>query len=163
MISLPADYSGISPDQLFGMTGVTLAAWVPSALQYAMTPNAPADTMHIGQGYWTRLPQNATITMAGTPADPTKDFAIPLAAGWNMIGDPFNAGCALSDLKIAVGGQTYSFGDATGGKVNLVAAVLWAYETGSGSYMQAQSLTPGSGYWIHANTAVTLIVPALGV
>ena len=163
--SVPFDYPGVSLDGLFGYPGVTLAAWSPQAFLYALTPGPPADQIRLGRGYWARFPHALTLTSLGAPADVSRDFAIPLAAGWNSIGNPFLIPVSLSRLSFAAGGTTLSFGQASG-QGGAVAASVFGYDEslngGAGGYFPVapgDPLQPGRGYWIEAFQPVTLKVP----
>lgn len=168
MISAPYDYSGQPLDTLFGYSGVRLATWDGTVSQYAITPTAPADALRLGRGYFVNLPAAVTLTRVGTPADPTTDFSIALLPGWNMIGDPFLVPVSLSALHVSsASGGTVPFSAAVSGTPLLVSSLLYRFSpSGSGgSYVILQtngSLQPGSGYWIYAYSAVSLVVPHPG-
>ncbi|MDQ2799027.1 MAG: hypothetical protein M3Y13_05220, partial [Armatimonadota bacterium] len=172
MISSPYDYSGQPLSAVFGITGVKLAVWQPGAGIYAYTPNAPADTLRPGQGYWVRLTKAATLATAGTPADPTTDFPIALQAGWNQIGDPFLVPITLGNVHVSSGSATATFAQAAAGTPPmplLVSGLVYSYSSsagsGKGAYLLTRSdgsLQPGMGYWIYAYQPVTLIIPHPG-
>ena len=159
LFSLPYDESGVSPASLFGLGGVTLDVWNPSIGQYLTTPNSPADTVRLGGAYWVYLSQSVTLHPAGPTASAAVPFSIPLARGWNQIGDPFTRTVPVSGLYVVSGDQTETFGQAVGG--GLISATLFRYDNGSGHYMAvgaADSLSPNAGYWIYALQPVTLLV-----
>ena len=170
MISAPYDYSGQPLDTLFGYSGVRLATWDGTVSQYAITPTAPADALRLGRGYFVNLPAGVTLTRVGTPADPTTDFSIPLLPGWNMIGDPFLVPVSLSALHVTgAAGVTVSFSTAVSGTPLLLSSLLYTYSpsagSGKGAYVILQtngSLQPGSGYWVYAYAAASLVVPHPG-
>jgi hypothetical protein len=158
MISLPYDYPGISPDVVLGYTGVKLAVWNPDSLAYAITPTAPADNVRLGVGYWIRIPASgATLTSPGTPANTAKDFAIPLAAGWNQIGDPFFTAVPVPTLYFLNGGSSLT--ESTAVSSGLIFGSLYSYDGSTGFYNVANALTAGTGDWIYAYSACTLMVP----
>ena len=164
-LSVPYDYSGQSLDTLFGFSGVKLAVWQPLANQYAVTPNAPADALRPGVGYWVTLPTAITLTHAGVPTNRTSDFTIPLSAGWNQIGDPFPFSVKHSSLQISAGGVVSTFLQGATGTPLLVSDLIYSYSPGTGSYTSvtdSDSLQPGLGYWVYAYQSVTLIVPHTG-
>lgn len=159
MFSSPYAYpAALSLDTLFGYAGVTLAVWSPTASEYGMTPAAPANEIGLGQGYWVRFPQAVATTVAGTPAPTNQPFTIPLAQGWNMIGDPFLSSVPIASLMFKGGSET--FAQATAGTNPLIGATLYGYSQGSNSYYAASSLAPEQGYWILASTATDMEVPA---
>jgi len=159
-ISVPADYSEVNLDTLFGITGVRVATWNNSTISYDVTPTGAANHLLPGVGYWVRFTKNTSTMLAGAPADPTRDFTIQLKAGWNSIGDPFQYMTPLVSLKF--GPNLLSFEQATTGVSPLVSPMLYGYdpdEGGHGAYVTATSLAPNSGYWIYAFHDTTLIIP----
>ena len=160
LMSLPYSYTGVSLDTIFGYSGVKLGVYDPSQGAYVFTPTAPAGTVVPGLGYWVRFPQAVTVA-AGVAAGTGQDFEIPLAAGWNQIGDPFTTGVAVSALEVAYKGTTYTFTDAYMA-YGLIDATLYRYDPATNAYANVTagtSLVPDQGYWIYASTAVTLVVP----
>jgi hypothetical protein len=160
LFSLPYSYPGVSLDTVLGYTGVKLAVWKPASLAYAVTPNAPANQIVLGQGYWVRAPNTVSVTLAGIPAPTNAPFVIALQAGWNMIGDPFTSSVSVSNLKFA--GETQTFAQATGSGSPLIGSTLYDYDTGSNSYEAASTLSPEVGYWIYAYSSTDLDVPPPG-
>jgi len=160
LMSLPYSYSGKSLDAIFGYSGVTLCVYDPAQSAYVLTPTAPADSIVPGVGYWVRFPQDVTVA-AGTPADTTQDFEIPLSAGWNQIGDPFTASIAVSSLEVSVQSSTYSYYDAYY-LYGLINPKMYRYDPATNAYVTVSigsSLVPDQGYWIYAYSAETLVVP----
>nr|MDQ2688205.1 hypothetical protein [Armatimonadota bacterium] len=162
--SLPYDYSGVSLNALFGYNGVQLAAWRPDLLQYVLTPTAPTDAVHIGQGYWARFPRAVTVTTAGAAADPHANFPLNLPLGWNAIGDPFPAAVSVSGLQFVADGRTLAFADAV--SAGWVSGTLYRYDasqnSGAGGYVATgagDALAPGQGCWLHAARPLTLVIP----
>lgn len=163
MISSPYDYSAESVSQLFGSAKTVIVQWDTAAGQYAVSPNAPADHMRLGQGYWVRLGQATKPAGGGPSADPTQNFSLSLPAGWSQIGDPFFVSVPVSSLEFSQNGQTLSFADATSGETPLINPNLYDYDQTSSSYQPitaGQSLASGSGYWIETSSPVTVIFPA---
>lgn len=158
LISLPFDYPGVTPNALFGLSGVRMAVWSPAALQYAVTPNAPASDLRLGRGYWIRLPSDAKATTLGAPADPARDFEIGLERGWNQIGQPFPTATPFSALKVRSGAQTQAFADAVG--ANAISGAVYGFTPGTpGAYAALDALAPGQGAWVYAFAPATLVFP----
>ena len=162
--SEPFDFSSVSPDTLFGYTGVSLAVWNPAAGSYAVTPAAPADHVRLGRGYWARFPHSVSVTQTGPAADPTVDFSTQLQSGWNQIGDPFQQPVNVSDLKF--NNSTLTFAQATNTSFNLIDSNLFGYDApadgSKGQYITVQAgqaLVTGQGYWIHANSDTSITFP----
>ncbi|MDR3709347.1 MAG: protease pro-enzyme activation domain-containing protein [Capsulimonadaceae bacterium] len=156
--SSPYDYTGVSLDTLMGYTGVKLAVFEPTSNSYDITPNGKASAITLGVGYWARFPQAVTFTSVGTAAPTASPFAISIAKGWNMIGDPFNETIPLASLTF--GSSSTSFASATSGSSPIVYGTFWSYSTSSGSYVAASSLKPLNAYWVYAYSATTMYVPA---
>lgn len=158
LISLPFDCPGVTPNALFGLSGVRMAVWSPAALQYAVTPNAPASDLRLGRGYWIRLPSDAKATTLGAPADPARDFEIGLERGWNQIGQPFPTATPFSALKVRSGAQTQAFADAVG--ANAISGTVYGFTPGTpGAYAALDALAPGQGAWVYAFAPATLVFP----
>lgn len=157
MISVPYSYPGVPLDTLFGYSGVTLAVWLPASGYYAVTPTPPANQITLGQGYWARFPEGVSIIQAGTPAPTTQNFDIPLAQGWNMIGDPFLVSVPVTSLRFDNGTET--FGEAVTGPTPLIGPNVWGYLPAENQYAVASALAPEQGYWIFAFENTDVQVP----
>ncbi len=179
MISAPYDFTGLGDfATLFGLAtplanpNPRLLQWQPSLGVYVFYPAVPADTLRLGQGYWIKFPVANYLHRLGVPASLTQSFRIPLAAGWNQIGDPFPGSVPLSTVTA----------DTAAGAVSLTVAAspvlpnLFRYDTVAGAYVPvyfrydpatnayvavdpAATLDPYNGYWIYAKQAAVLIVP----
>lgn len=157
MISSPCNYTGLGDfAAIFGLGYPTarLVAWDASAAAYAFYPNAPANTLTPGAGYWASFPAAAFPHFDGASVPTTTPFSLPLAAGWNLIGDPFPAAVPLSSVTANGSALTSS----------PVSPNLYSYSTASGQYVSVPaatgSLQPYAGYWIYTSSPVTLRVPA---
>jgi len=158
MISLPYAYPNVSLDTLFGYTGVQLAVWSPLNFDYAWTPTPPADTISFGEAYWVNFPQQTTISLAGVPDDPTKNFDIPLKAGWNMIGDPFLVAIPFTSLLVDKGSETFL--QAANSANPLISSNVYQYTPSTGYYTFPVALGPLQGYWIYAYSNTDVEIPA---
>jgi hypothetical protein len=157
-ISLPYDYPSASLDTVFGFAGVKMAVWNPLTLTYAITPNAPANSVRLGMGYWIRFPSSgAAVTTLGTPASVSADFPISLSKGWNQIGDPFLTSPEFADAHYVADGNTEAFDEAV--LDGDLYGTVYKYDAASNRYVTTSSLYPGSGYWIYAFKAGDLMVP----
>ena len=168
MISVPQDFSGAHLDfaGLFGLP-IPLVATDPELIAYAggaydFYPVAPADTLRPGVGYWLNVPSagGASILALGTPA--LSPFTIPLHAGWNIAGDPFDIPISLENLQVRSSGTTQGLGDAA--RRGILSQVFWSYE-GSGyfpNYIDPRvpnqtPLVPYKGYWVYCVTDCQLL------
>jgi len=153
-LSTPTDYTGETLSSIFD-AGVTLAVWDPALLSYDVSPTPPADHLSQGRGYWCRFTQTTHLIAAGTDTGAGHStFGIPLAAGWNMVGDPTAHSVPISALMVDQGGGFVPFLSSS-----LVSPTVWAYDAGSSAYVAASALDPWMGYWVFANQACTLRVP----
>ncbi|MBC7287913.1 MAG: carboxypeptidase regulatory-like domain-containing protein, partial [Armatimonadetes bacterium] len=157
LISLPGDYTAYDPAQVFGLTGdqrLRLAAWEASRQQYSVYPQAPADRIRPGVGYWIYLSAATELARRGAPAPaPTE---VRLYPTWNLIGCPFESAIDASALRVR---------DANGVEMDWqtarargkILSVLYAYVIGQ--YQPSQSLAPYIGYWLACSEALTLVIP----
>jgi hypothetical protein len=157
LISLPETCSNETLDTVFGYSSVRLAAWNPVSYAYAVTPTAPADSIVAGQGYWVRFPQAVTVYQQGTLAPTDAPYKISIAAGWNLVGDPFTSPVSIENVTI--GTSSASFSSASSGSAPVIATTVWGYDSGANNYAQSSTLNPGAGYWVFAYSATTLNIP----
>ena len=157
MISSPYSYAGLGDfAALFGLSAPSarLIAWNASAAAYVFYPAAPANTLSPGTGYWVSFPAPAYPHFDGALVPATAPFSLPLAAGWNLIGDPFPAAVPLSSIT------------ANGSPIpaSAVSPTLYSYSTASGQYLSVSAATdalqPYAGYWIYSAQRATLSIPA---
>ncbi|MDE2125687.1 MAG: carboxypeptidase regulatory-like domain-containing protein [Armatimonadetes bacterium] len=127
---------------------------------YLYYPVAPADTFHLGVGYWladTSGQASLALTTPGTPAPLTGPFNIQLHPGWNLIGDPFPFPIDFLELKITLANGTQEdVISAMSGNTPALGSALWTY--GTGAYEVAFTLDQWRGYWLQAFTPCTLAV-----
>lgn len=171
LVSAPYEYTA-SAASLFSIPAADVASkqfaftwWNPTANAYVAYPTPPADTFHLGKGYFMQEVNTSialALTTKGTPAPQNPDgsyktFAIPLQAGWNLIGDPFPF--SLNFLTLQVMEQDGSIRDvltSQTGSSPALGAALWTYE--NGNYQVVFTLDAFRGYWIRAFRPVTLLV-----
>ena len=166
MFSVPADYSNLSLGQSLIQSGTpsapTLAVWVPSLVNYVLSPTAPADHLRPGQGYWVRLNGTGSLSSMGTPTPTSTPFSITLGEGWNMIGDPFNSTISLANVVVTAGGKSYT-GISAASTAGVVSYILYSYPAGSTAYVSENgtgSFDPYIGYWMYAFRPCTLTITA---
>ncbi len=174
-VSTPYDYSALGFTGLFGTLNTSpagtasngnrsnVAVWNPLSGAYALDPNAPADSLRLGIGYWVYLKAAVPVTQQGTT--PTGSFvAVPLGQGWNQIGvpNPAAAGVPVSSLMFDNGtGGMITFQQAGSSQYNLVTRPLYGYSGGGYQALGTGGvLTPWNAYWIYVNTAATLEIPS---
>jgi kumamolisin len=167
MISAPFDYSTTADfASIFGLTGTPtgnprLYIWDPIEGLYVVTPNVPADTIRLGDGYWIRFPVAATpwyIHRSGVPAPPGQPFYLALKPGWNQIGDPFPATTPISSISVFTTDSTVTTGIASA--TDSVVMPLYLFDGANYQPVDASgSLQQWQGYWIHALQPCTLVIP----
>jgi hypothetical protein len=103
----------------------------------------PLEEMEARTGYWIMMNHPGTLIVQGIqPAS-----AIPLKAGWNLVGYSSQTPMSIEDYLLTVEGMCSS---------------IWTYNSGSGEWLRyyagapallnnLEYLEPGSGYWIEAN------------
>lgn len=129
--------------------------------KYIPFPNPPADTFHLGMGYFmgsSNPAQTFALIEQGRATDPARPFEIALKAGWNLIGDPFTFPINFLNLKIReANGTIVDIPTAQGGSNPALGAALWTYEN-AGGYQVAYTIDTWRGYFLRAFRPITLIV-----
>jgi hypothetical protein len=91
--------------------------------------NISTDEMAIGSGYWLRFEEEDECTFSGVPID---NITVSLNEGWNLISG-ISTSVAINTIidlnELIVPGTIYGF---------------------DGSYIEAEFLDPGSGYWLRS-------------
>lgn len=128
----------------------------PGWLKYL--PDAPPLASNLGavsiqQGLWCHATAATSLAVAGAISSST---AIPLCAGWNLIGYPSSGSVALPDALQSIAGKyskIYTF-DATDSQDP------WKrYDPAAPSAANdLTALQPGKGYWIEMTAPATLTV-----
>jgi hypothetical protein len=86
-----------------------------------------SDTLRIGEAYWLKFPDASSVAVTGRPC-PAE--TVQVRRGWNLIGPPSQPVAAGSVIQIPEG------------------IVQSAYSTYDSTYVAADSLHPGRGYWV---------------
>jgi len=165
-----------SPGSVFSGKPFKLDRWLPDTLQYAVIdpaagrsdagasfapPNPGVSNIPVGLGYWVYLPQDTTLTLAGDPVV-SQSYRIPMAAGWNQVGDPYVFPVRLADAQFQTGIVSVSVSEA----LNKGWLRPFAYILGSSGYQQPPPhtadvvLQPWQSVWLRAGQAGTLVIPA---
>ena len=174
LVSSPYEYPNTSITDLFSIPGsdqngsFAFITWDAGSQKYIYRPTPPADTFHLGRGYFLQETNTATILALTNPNFNTapKDalgnyqpFSIPLQTGWNLIGMPFTTSVDFSKLQIQeTNGQLVNVPDAQSGSNPSLGAALFTYE--HGSYEIVFTMDPFRGYWLRTFRPVTLIITA---
>ncbi len=170
LISIPGDNTALDPADIFGLapSELRLAAWEASTQQYALYPQAPADRIRPGVGYWLYLRRAQDQARRGTAApDPTTIQVYGVAPGpgqqpqawWNLVGCPFEAPVDVNSITVRDrNGQLMSWQEARVRRK--IMSSLWAYVVGG--YQMSTVLAPYVGYWLAVSEPLELIVPNVG-
>ena len=112
----------------------------PTAVSDAFTYNGSyqiAETLSYGQGFWLKFNGSQIVAIAGTE----RSFdTLNVAADWNLIGSISSPIATSSITSIPVGIVTSNF---------------FEFE---GSYVIADTIRPGQGYWVKATQAGQIIL-----
>lgn len=132
MVSVPATVSNFQTSVVF--SGSTVGAY-----SYSGSYN-PATTLATGNGYWVRYPAPTVVNIQGYEV-PVETVAI--LPGWNLIGS-LSQNLATSSVTSEPGG--------------LVTSNFFSYNL---AYEIADTIRPGSAYWVKASAAGSLILSTL--
>ena len=171
LIGLPLEPTSVNPETAFGV-GAAIARYDPTAaatqqpyaIYVAPLPGQPPVVpsileVHAGRGFWVRQPQQGTDTTRtiNVPGVLTPDipFNLSLAAGWNMVANPFAHDIPWSFTQIATGGSVRDY--------------AYVYSQALGYQLVTRTVLPGAlsvlpqnaGMWMRASAATTVRVTAL--
>lgn len=135
--------------------------------QYRQPTDPDFEAFAPGRGYFLKREADTLLQVRGQLVDPAQAVTVPLAAGWNMIANPFDGTLPLSSLRVkASNGSEVLLSDPAN---TLTASYLWGYMPGSGYQLVHGSLpgvqrvlAPWQGYWLLAAGEAELILGPLG-
>ena len=102
-----------------------------------------SDSVFLSEGYWLATVDTVNVDVQGTPVAQTQ--TVPLAGGWNLIGNPFVGSVLKSAAEVQLGATTLGFQAAV--DTGWISPVLYTYAAGNAGYSQKDTLDPWSGYW----------------
>lgn len=158
LISLPDNYSEDAVSLLNLNTAATpaerTAYWVTDQNRYAIYPSDPlAQFFTPGKGMFVRLNSPRAFFKSGTPVA-NAPFALPVKAGWNLIGSPRRVRIDWLKVKVQTGSGTISMQQAMA--QGIIQNGLFGY---SDAYFRSDFLDPFRGYFMRAFQNCTLIIP----
>ncbi|ACF14824.1 hypothetical protein Ctha_2374 [Chloroherpeton thalassium ATCC 35110] len=106
----------------------------------------PFESMYNGKGYWLFTPDTITVSMDGELV--VDSAVVPLALGWNMIGNALNEEVPSEKLYLKRDGNIYDFLAAADS--GWVSASFYAFSAGDLGYTNPDTLAPWLGYWCAA-------------
>jgi V8-like Glu-specific endopeptidase len=126
----------------------------PDTSGYVMVPSAEdcsAIDYQSGMGFWARTYQDPVSINADVEANTAKTY-IPVKAGWNQIGNPFDFQVGISAMTVKYQGDEVSLQQAQ--ENGWISVYLFGYDTAVGGYGMLDpvngQLDAWTGYWIRA-------------
>jgi hypothetical protein len=120
-----------------GKAASVLPGYSGSLYRYSSTGYAASGQLSHGTGYWMKNSSTGSFDISG---DAVTAETVAVAQGWNMIGAlslPVAVSSIMSTQQGFVTSQFFGFKD---------------------SYVAADTLYPGKGYWVKVNSAGTLVI-----
>ncbi len=106
--------------------------------------------LQAGVGYWIYLDSDAVLDFSGLRPDPDTPVEVPLAEGWNIIGNPYeNEELSSTRMKITSAGETFTLEEAVAG--GFISPGFYEYNSATGDYEKhaiGVPLSPWKGYLI---------------
>ncbi|MBK6733370.1 MAG: hypothetical protein IPG61_04675 [bacterium] len=99
-----------------------------------------------GTGYWLASDTDFNWTMTGERD--IDGVIVPLANGWNLVGNAIWFPGPFESLRVKQDGATYEW--LTAAQMGLVSLDVQSFDPATGAYADALALQPWHGYWIHA-------------
>jgi hypothetical protein len=141
MISFPVMPDNKNPHSIFP-GDYTMFKWNAVGKQYVLCTD---DNIENGVGYWFYVSAAENVLVSGTPVN---SLALPLSAGWNLIGSP-------------LGGASIASPDDTPDNSVLPYAFTWDAENRKYT-PPITDLVAGAGYWVYALNNCVLRLPGGG-
>jgi len=153
MISVPGNICGSTdPQDVLGddVYPLTLYRYDPEFGGYRMY-SSPGDLpINPGHGYWLKAAAGVWIDVELAPVG--ESFSIPLAAGWNQIGQPYDTPVLYTNLSVRCQGKELPWFDAS--EEGWVVPQLFGYDPITRAYfvvpLPEGRLEPWQGYWLKA-------------
>lgn len=180
MFSLPYELQDQAedPDFLFDEQLRRLARWIPGENRYAiwdplgspqdsaaelLTDAAGVPAPPIGIGFWARIDRPVELKLFGKRSRETF-YPIPLAPGFNLIGNPFPYRVPWGFVSVQVGREILSITQAA--DRGLIRSAIWRYRDGRYVVrtLPEGELAPWEGHWVRNTSGreMTLLVPNAG-
>jgi len=184
LISLPVVNVGTARKVFAGVLASDLQLWRWSPLanayiSYPKTTLVPADNFTeltntsgtafdramptsfvppAGKGYFLQLRTAISLRLDGDLVQHQRQYAVPLYAGFNLIGDPYIASVPFGSLQVDYNGTTYSINEAV--DAQLIDPVLYGWNGSSYTIDMLPSgvLDPWAGCWVRSHVG-TLAQP----
>lgn len=161
LMSVPVQPATPAPVAMYGnSTDYKLFRWDPTAAedQYLSQYRYPA-SLSAGQGFWIKAYYNdLPYSYSGSVTDTARNTTVPLKAGWNSIGTPFNRTFPWSQVIVKQGAATFDLNTAA--NMGLISTTLFSYDGTAGSWAQNDASTimaAQQGYDVRAYADVDLV------
>ena len=142
MVGLPLKMTYPSKSSVFGQAASTYLYGYSASDGYSV-----ADFLSFGQGYW--LGALSPVTASITGVQVMDSVGVALNPGFNIISLPYNiSNYSKHSMFVSNGSDIVSLDSAV--SLNWVSPALYAYQSTSGNYSAADTLTPWNGYWFGA-------------
>ena len=116
---------------------------------------AEAADIQAGLGYWVHVADNTEIDVTGLPVADT--ITVPLAVGWNIIGNPFETSLAWDDsVTVSCGDEDFTLTDAAAS--GRIGDKVFQFDGEDYAPLSGGTLAPWTGYFIKAAAACDLIL-----
>jgi len=116
--------------------------------------------LQAGVGYWIYLDADTVLDFSGLRPDPSAPVEVPLAKGWNIIGNPYeNVDLISGNMRITNAGETFTLEEAVDG--GFISPELYEYDSTTGAYEKhaiGVPLSPWKGYLIKTLKPCTLSI-----
>lgn len=111
-----------------------------------------------GFGYWIHVDESAEIDILGIPVPANMKINVPLAKGWNIIGNPYNSALRWgNNISFECNGKTETLDEAAA--TGTVDSTLYLYGTGGYIHIEpGDELEPWKGYFLRAGNACNMVL-----
>lgn len=157
LFSLPGDFNGADVATILGAQPSTLlkrVAGYTAAQGYTFYSGAGTMPIVKGHAYWIHLDNTQYVQGEGTPVNLSVPFAMPLTAGWNLVGNPFSFTVDIYDCQVQANNTTLSWNDAQ--NQGIVGAQIYTWN--GQEYLPTTALQPYYGYWVYAGSNCTMLI-----
>ncbi|MFH0886918.1 MAG: hypothetical protein V1843_01995, partial [bacterium] len=120
------------------------------------------NTLQKGKVYFLKVGDPTTLSIQ-TDLGEDDELRMPLTAGWNAVGNPYDQGIAMSSIQIVDQGTTYTLQQAI--QNGIIGKPLWTVDN---SYYQeipiddtlnSKTLEPWTGFWIYIGKNCEIVLP----
>ena len=112
-----------------------------------------------GRAHWLKLDRDKSVKIPGAEPERAFAFDVPLVAGWNAVGVPFNLPFALGSVRVRVGEETVDWNTALAR--GWVGSGVWRWKP-EGGYARVDlgggALAPLDGYFVWTSQAKAALV-----